>query len=161
MAAAWAVYVVLSSHAVCPPVVTAPPRAHELSGLCHLERPALSDPSTDMTPRPLSSSRGWLRPGRFPRHNYPPPCPPLFCPPGAPQISSDMKQLAGKAKENKLKPEEFLGGTFTISNLGSMGVKQFTAIINAPQACILAVGGTEIKVGRRRRAAPRDDRLLW
>jgi len=57
-----------------------------------------------------------------------------------------MKDLAGKAKENKLKPEEFLGGTFTISNLGSMGVKQFTAIINAPQACILAVGGTDVKV---------------
>ncbi|EOD33194.1 dihydrolipoamide acetyltransferase [Emiliania huxleyi CCMP1516] len=54
--------------------------------------------------------------------------------------------LAGLAKENKLKPEQFLGGTFTISNLGSMGVKQFTAIINAPQACILAVGGADVKV---------------
>jgi hypothetical protein len=66
------------------------------------------------------------------------------------QISSEIKELAGKAKENKLKPEQFLGGTFTISNLGSMGVKQFTAIINSPQACILAVGGTDIKVGRGR-----------
>jgi len=56
------------------------------------------------------------------------------------------QSLAGRAKANKLKPEEFLGGTFTISNLGSMGVKQFTAIINAPQACILAVGGTDVKV---------------
>jgi len=61
-------------------------------------------------------------------------------------ISKDVKTLAGLAKENKLKPEQFLGGTFTISNLGSMGVKQFTAIINAPQACILAVGGADVKV---------------
>jgi len=62
------------------------------------------------------------------------------------QIASDVKSLAGKAKENKLKPEEFMGGTFTVSNLGMFGVKQFTAIINQPQACILAVGGTEKKV---------------
>merc|ERR1719217_1840851 len=62
------------------------------------------------------------------------------------QISKDVKALAGKAKENKLKPEEFMGGTFTVSNLGMFGIKQFTAIINAPQACILAVGGTEKKV---------------
>lgn len=62
------------------------------------------------------------------------------------QISSDVKSLAGKAKENKLKPDEFMGGTFTVSNLGMFGVKQFTAIINQPQACILAVGGTEKKV---------------
>jgi len=62
------------------------------------------------------------------------------------QISKDVKALAAKAKENKLKPEEFMGGTFTVSNLGMFGIKQFTAIINAPQACILAVGGTEKKV---------------
>jgi len=62
------------------------------------------------------------------------------------EIGLDVKALAGKAKDNKLKPEEFIGGTFTVSNLGSFGVKQFTAIINAPQACILAVGGTEKKV---------------
>ena len=62
------------------------------------------------------------------------------------EISKDVKSLAGKAKENKLKPEEFMGGTFTVSNLGMFGIKQFTAIINAPQACILAVGGTEKKV---------------
>lgn len=61
-------------------------------------------------------------------------------------ISKDIKALAGKAKENKLKPEEFMGGTFTVSNLGMFGISQFTAIINAPQACILAVGGTEKKV---------------
>merc|ERR1712070_507321 len=62
------------------------------------------------------------------------------------QISADVKALAAKAKENKLQPAEFIGGTFTVSNLGMFGVKQFTAIINAPQACILAVGGTEKKV---------------
>ena len=62
------------------------------------------------------------------------------------EISADVKSLAGKAKEGKLKPDEFLGGTFTVSNLGMFGMKQFTAIINQPQACILAVGGTEKKV---------------
>ena len=62
------------------------------------------------------------------------------------EISKDVKRLAAKAKEKKLQPEEFTGGTFTVSNLGMTGVKQFTAIINAPQACILAVGGTEKKV---------------
>jgi len=59
------------------------------------------------------------------------------------QISDEFKGLAAKAKDGKLQPQEFMGGTFTISNLGMMGVKQFTAIINAPQACILAVGGTK------------------
>ena len=61
-------------------------------------------------------------------------------------ISNDVKTLAGKAKDGKLKPEEFMGGTFTVSNLGAFGIKQFTAIINMPQACILAVGGAEKKV---------------
>merc|ERR1712128_65012 len=42
------------------------------------------------------------------------------------EISKDVKSLAGKAKENKLKPEEFMGGTFTVSNLGMFGIKQFT-----------------------------------
>lgn len=62
------------------------------------------------------------------------------------QISQDVKHLAGKAKDGSIKPDEFMGGTFTVSNLGMFGIKQFTAIINAPQACILAVGGTEKKV---------------
>merc|ERR1711953_61269 len=57
------------------------------------------------------------------------------------QISADVKELAGKAKENKLKLDEFQGGTFTISNLGMFGITEFTAIINAPQLAILAVGG--------------------
>lgn len=58
-------------------------------------------------------------------------------------ISSKVKELAGKAKINKLKPEEYQGGTFTISNLGMYGVDSFTAIINPPQSCILAVGATK------------------
>jgi len=57
------------------------------------------------------------------------------------QISADVKELAGRAKENKLKLDEFQGGTFTISNLGMFGIAEFTAIINAPQLAILAVGG--------------------
>lgn len=58
-------------------------------------------------------------------------------------ISEEMRELASKARENKLRPEQFQGGSFTISNLGMYGVKHFTAIINPPQACILAVGATE------------------
>lgn len=57
------------------------------------------------------------------------------------EISADVKELAGRAKENKLKLDEFQGGTFTISNLGMFGITEFTAIINAPQVAILAVGG--------------------
>merc|ERR1711936_1384493 len=56
------------------------------------------------------------------------------------QISADVKELAGRAKNNKLKLDEFQGGTFTISNLGMFGITEFTAIINTPQAAILAVG---------------------
>lgn len=59
---------------------------------------------------------------------------------GLSEISNEMKTLATKAKEGKLKPEEFQGGTFTISNLGMFGVSNFMAIINPPQGCILAVG---------------------
>ncbi|TDH04865.1 hypothetical protein EPR50_G00137550 [Perca flavescens] len=58
-------------------------------------------------------------------------------------ISSDVSALAAKAREGKLQPHEFQGGTFTISNLGMFGIKNFSAIINPPQACILAVGGSE------------------
>ncbi len=59
------------------------------------------------------------------------------------QIASETKDLIDRAKSGKLKPEEYMGGTICISNMGMMGVKQFTAIINPPQACILAVGATE------------------
>tara|TARA_R110002124_G_scaffold64985_2_gene177701 strand:- start:510362 stop:511657 length:1296 start_codon:yes stop_codon:yes gene_type:complete len=55
-------------------------------------------------------------------------------------ISNEVKELAGRAREGKLKPEEFQGGSFSISNLGMFGVSEFSAIINPPQACILAVG---------------------
>ncbi len=63
---------------------------------------------------------------------------------GLAEISAEMKDLAGRAREGKLKPEEFQGGTFSISNLGMFGIKDFSAIINPPQGCILAVGaGTQ------------------
>jgi len=65
---------------------------------------------------------------------------------GLAEISETVKALAAKAKEGKLQPQEFQGGTITVSNLGMFGINQFTAIINPPQACILAVGGTEKKV---------------
>eukprot|EP00878_Enallax_costatus_P023706 GHUV01025240.1.p1 GENE.GHUV01025240.1~~GHUV01025240.1.p1 ORF type:complete len:198 (+),score=65.23 GHUV01025240.1:581-1174(+) len=61
-------------------------------------------------------------------------------------ISNEVKSLAGKAKEGKLQPHEFVGGTFTISNLGMYGIKQFAAIVNPPQAAILAVGAVQPKV---------------
>lgn len=64
---------------------------------------------------------------------------------GLRQISEEVKELAGRAREGKLKPEEFQGGTFTVSNLGMYGIKEFGAIINPPQACILAVGAGEEK----------------
>ncbi|MBL7792814.1 MAG: pyruvate dehydrogenase complex dihydrolipoamide acetyltransferase [Saprospiraceae bacterium] len=57
------------------------------------------------------------------------------------QINTEVKTLAGKAKERKLSTEEMTGNTFTISNLGMFGIEEFTAIINPPDACILAVGG--------------------
>lgn len=59
---------------------------------------------------------------------------------GLAQISGEMKDLAGRAREGKLKPEEFQGGTFSISNLGMFGVENFQAIVNPPQSCIMAVG---------------------
>ncbi len=57
-----------------------------------------------------------------------------------PQIAADSKELAGKAKSKKLQPNEFTGNTFTISNLGMMDIDEFTAIINPPDSCIMAVG---------------------
>jgi len=65
---------------------------------------------------------------------------------GLAEISETVRELAGRAKEGKLQPHEFQGGSITVSNLGMFGINQFTAIINPPQACILAVGGTEKKV---------------
>ncbi len=62
---------------------------------------------------------------------------------GLAAISIEMKELAQKANDGKLMPEEYQGGSFSISNLGMFGVKQFDAVINMPQGCILAVGAGE------------------
>jgi len=62
---------------------------------------------------------------------------------GIVEISNEVKELAGRAREGALKPEEYSGGTFSISNLGMYGVKTFSAIVNPPEGAILAVGGTE------------------
>ena len=75
---------------------------------------------------------------------------------GLKEISAEVKDLATRARDGKLKPEEFQGGTFSVSNLGMYGIKEFDAIINPPQACILAVGagskqpyvsGNDVKIG--------------
>ncbi|NQX90692.1 MAG: pyruvate dehydrogenase complex dihydrolipoamide acetyltransferase [Flavobacteriales bacterium] len=71
-------------------------------------------------------------------------------------INAEVRELAGKAKSKKLQPDEMTGNTFTISNLGMFGIEEFTAIINPPDSCIMAVGGInqvpvvkngEVKVG--------------
>jgi pyruvate dehydrogenase E2 component (dihydrolipoamide acetyltransferase) len=61
------------------------------------------------------------------------------------EIATEARALAGKARERKLKPEEYTGSTFSVSNLGMFGIDQFTAIINPPEAGILAIGGVEAK----------------
>jgi len=58
-------------------------------------------------------------------------------------IATEMKDLAGRAREGKLKPEEYQGGTASLSNMGMMGIKQFEAVINPPQAMIMAIGAGE------------------
>ena len=68
-------------------------------------------------------------------------------------IATAMKDLAERARTRKLKPEEFQGGTFSISNLGMMGIKSFASIINEPQGCILSVGAGE------KRAVVKNDAL--
>ena len=72
---------------------------------------------------------------------------------GLVQISLEMKDLAARAKARKLRPEEFQGGTFSVSNLGMFGITSFASIINEPQGCILSVG-----VGEKR-AVVRGDAL--
>ena len=64
---------------------------------------------------------------------------------GLGQIGKEARELAKKARERKLTPAEYSGGTFSVSNLGMFGIDQFTAIINPPEAAILAVGATETK----------------
>jgi pyruvate dehydrogenase E2 component (dihydrolipoamide acetyltransferase) len=59
------------------------------------------------------------------------------------QISAEITALAARGREGRLKPEEYQGGGFTVSNLGRYGIREFAAIINPPQACILAVGAAE------------------
>jgi pyruvate dehydrogenase E2 component (dihydrolipoamide acetyltransferase) len=59
---------------------------------------------------------------------------------GVAAISTEMKDLATRAKDGKLKPEEYQGGTASLSNMGMFGIKQFDAVINPPQAMIMAIG---------------------
>jgi pyruvate dehydrogenase E2 component (dihydrolipoyllysine-residue acetyltransferase) len=61
------------------------------------------------------------------------------------QISAEVKELAKLARERRLKPEQYTGSTFSVSNLGMYGIDQFTAIINPPETGILAVGRAEDK----------------
>jgi pyruvate dehydrogenase E2 component (dihydrolipoamide acetyltransferase) len=65
---------------------------------------------------------------------------------GIAEIGQEVRELAGRAREKKLKPEEYTGSTFSISNLGMFGITEFTAVINPPEAAILAVGGIEDRV---------------
>jgi pyruvate dehydrogenase E2 component (dihydrolipoamide acetyltransferase) len=62
---------------------------------------------------------------------------------GLAQIAGEAKDLASRARDKKLKPEEYLGGTFTVSNLGMFGIKSFSSIINEPQGAIMSVGAGE------------------
>lgn len=64
---------------------------------------------------------------------------------GLGEIGREARALAGRARERKLKPEEYTGSTFSVSNLGMFGIDQFTAIINPPEVGILAIGATELK----------------
>ena len=73
---------------------------------------------------------------------------------GLAQISNEVKQLAERARAKKLKPQEYEGGGFSISNLGMFGIKEFTAVINPPQAAIMAVGAGE------QRAIVRDGKVI-
>ena len=59
---------------------------------------------------------------------------------GIAEISTEVRELAKRAREKKLKPDEYTGATFSISNLGMFGIDEFTAIINPPEAAILAIG---------------------
>jgi pyruvate dehydrogenase E2 component (dihydrolipoamide acetyltransferase) len=62
---------------------------------------------------------------------------------GLAQIGQEVREMAGRAREKRLQPEEYTGATFSISNLGMFGIHEFTAVINPPEAGILAVGGVE------------------
>jgi pyruvate dehydrogenase E2 component (dihydrolipoamide acetyltransferase) len=73
---------------------------------------------------------------------------------GLAQIAAEMKDLAARARERKLKPQEYMGGTFSISNLGMFGIKAFASIINQPEGMILSVGAGE------KRAVVKDDKVV-
>ena len=62
---------------------------------------------------------------------------------GVAQIGAEIRELAGRAREKRLQPDEYTGATFSISNLGMFGIHEFTAVINPPEAGILAIGGVE------------------
>lgn len=76
---------------------------------------------------------------------------------GLTNISGKVRDLATRARDKQLKPEEFQGGSFTVSNLGMFGINEFSAVINMPQACILAVGGgvPTVKPGKAKGDKPR------
>lgn len=78
---------------------------------------------------------------------------------GLMEIAAEVKDLATRARENALKVDELSGGTFTISNLGMYGVNNFSAIINPPQACILAVSAAEKRVVVNENATGADDQF--
>ena len=78
---------------------------------------------------------------------------------GLQEIATEIKDIAGRARDNKLKPDELSGGTFTISNMGMYGVNSFSAIINPPQACILAVAGAQKTVVVNENATGDDDQF--
>jgi pyruvate dehydrogenase E2 component (dihydrolipoamide acetyltransferase) len=65
---------------------------------------------------------------------------------GVAEIATEVRELAGRAREKKLKPDEYTGSTFSLSNLGMFGIEEFTAVINPPEAAILAVGAIGPKV---------------
>ena len=74
---------------------------------------------------------------------------------GLSQISAEVKDLAGRAKDKKLQPSDWEGNTFTISNLGMFGIESFTAIVNPPDSCILAIGGIkEVPVVKNGQVVP-------
>ncbi|KAJ8023450.1 Pyruvate dehydrogenase protein X component, mitochondrial [Holothuria leucospilota] len=68
---------------------------------------------------------------------------------GLTQISETVRELAGRARIGKLRPDEYQGGSFSISNLGMFGISEFTAVINPPQSCIMAVGGSQMTLNKQ------------
>lgn len=77
------------------------------------------------------------------------------------EIAAEVKDLAGRAAEMRLKPAEYEGGTFSVSNLGMFGVSEFTAVINPPQSAILAIGGAQNRlVPAENGGAPETHRIM-